>query len=218
VPEQSLHSQLKEHYTRPGDAVEGRVGGYVADILRGDQLIEIQTGNFQGEFRRKIRELLRSHMVHVVYPVAERRWIIRREGDRRTRRVSPRRGRVEELFNELVYAPDLPTTPGFSLEVVLVDVEEDQEVKWRGRRRTRYRATDRRLLRVVGSRTFSRPEDYLGLLPGGLETAFTARELTRRTGIRITLARRMVYCLAKMGLLKEVGAVARAKLYQVKRG
>ena len=218
VPEQSLHNQLKEHYARPGDVVEGRVSGYVADIVRGDSLIEIQTGNFQGEFRKKIRRLLKSHRVHVVYPVAERRWIIRREGDRRTRRVSPRRGRIEELFNELVYAPDLPTTPGFSLEVTLVDTEEDQEVKWRGRRRTRYRTTDRRLLRVVGSRTFSRPEDYLGLMPEKLETAFTARELSRRTGLRITLARRMVYCIAKMGLLKEVGAVARAKLYQVKRG
>ena len=218
MPEQSLHNQLKEHYARPGDIVEGRVSGYVADIVRGDSLIEIQTGNFQGEFRKKIRRLLKSHRVHVVYPVAERRWIVRREEGRRTRRVSPRRGRVEELFNELVYAPDLLTTPGFSLEVTLVDTEEDQEVKWRGRRRTRYRTTDRRLLRVVGSRTFSRPEDYLGLLPEKLETAFTARELSRRTGLRITLARRMVYCLAKMGLLKEVGAVARAKLYQVKRG
>ena len=218
MPEQSLHNQLKEHYARPGDVVEGRVSGYVADIVRGDSLIEIQTGNFQGEFRKKIRRLLRDHRVHVVYPVAERKWIIRQEEGRRTRRVSPRRGRVEELFNELVYAPDLPTTPGFSLEVALVDTEEDQEVKWRGRRRTRYRTTDRRLLGVVGSRTFSRPEDYLGLMPEKLETAFTARELSRRTGLRITLARRMVYCLAKMGLLKEVGAVARAKLYQVKRG
>jgi hypothetical protein len=218
MPEQSLHSQLKEHYARAGDEVEGRVGGYVADIIRGDQLIEIQTGNFQGEFRGKIRELLRTHRVHVVYPVAERKWIIRREGGRRTRRVSPRRGRVEELFNELVYAPDLPKAPGFSLEVALIEAEEDQEVKWRGRRRTRYRATDRRLLRVVASRTFSRPEDYLSLLPEALETAFTARELTRRTGLRITLARRMVYCLAKMGLIREVGTVARAKLYQIKRG
>jgi len=218
VPEQSLHNQLKEHYARPSDVVEGRVSGYVADIVRGDSLIEIQTGNFQGEFRKKIRRLLRDHRVHVVYPVAERKWIIRQEEGRRTRRVSPRRGRTEEVFNELVYAPDLPTTPGFSLEVALVDTEEDQEVKWRGRRRTRYRTTDRRLLGVVGSRTFSRPEDYLGLMPEKLETAFTARELSRRTGLRITLARRMVYCLAKMGLLKEVGAVARAKLYQVKRG
>ena len=218
MPEQSLHSQLKEHYARPGDEVEGRVGGYVADIIRGDQLIEIQTGNFQGEFRGKIRELLGSHRLHVVYPVAERKWIIRQEGGRRTRRVSPRRGRVEELFNELVYAPDLPKVPGFSLEVALIEAEEDQEVKWRGRRRTRYRATDRRLLRVVASRTFSRPEDYLSLLPEGLETAFTARELTRRTGLRITLARRMVYCLAKMGLIREVGTVARAKLYQIRRG
>jgi ribosomal protein S25 len=54
-------------------------------------------------------------------------------------------------------------------------------------------------------------------MPEKLETAFTARELSRRTGLRITLARRMVYCLAKMGLLKEVGAVARAKLYLIKK-
>lgn len=46
--------------------------------------------------------------------------------------------------------------------------------------------------------------------------AFTARQLSKAAKLRITLARRMVYCLAKMGLIEEVGSVARAKLYKLK--
>ena len=74
---------------------------------------------------------------------------------------------------------------------------------------------ERRLLKVIDLVTFSKPSDYISLLPEGLSTAFTARELSRRTGMKITLARRMVYCLTKMNLLKEVGKVARAKLYKL---
>ncbi len=52
MPERGLHAELKEWLRRPGDLVEGTVWGYRADIIRGDLLIEIQTGNFptdQGE-------------------------------------------------------------------------------------------------------------------------------------------------------------------------
>jgi hypothetical protein len=124
-------------------------------------------------------------------------------------------GRVEDVFNELVYCPTLPLDPNFSLEVLLVHSEEAQAVRWRGRRRTRYTVTERHLVKVVGSTVFEKPEDYLKLVPD-MHSAFTARQLSKAAGLRITLARRMVYCLAKMGLLEEVGSVARAKLYRVK--
>jgi hypothetical protein len=55
----------------------------------------------------------------------------------------------------------------------------------------------------------------LHLLPE-MNGAFTTRQLSKVAGLRITLARRMVYCLAKMGLIEEVGTIARAKLYRVK--
>jgi len=215
MPEGGLHAEIKEWIRRPGDIVEGEVWGYKADLIRGDTLIEVQTGNFSGDFRGKVKRLLKGYMVRVVHPVPERKWVIRDIDGRRTRRVTPRAGRVEEVFSELVYCPTLPLDPNFSLEVLLVNSEETQEVRWRGRRRTRYKVTGRHLLEVVGREVFESPRDYLRLLPD-MHGAFTARQLSKASGIRITLARQMVYCLAKMGLIEEIGNVAKAKLYRIK--
>jgi hypothetical protein len=213
MPERGLHAELKEWLRRPGDLVEGTVWGYRADIIRGDLLIEVQTGNFP-QIRAKLAKLLKGYRVRLVHPVPERRWVIREVNGKKQRRVYPRVGRVEEVFNELIYCPTLPLDPNFSLEVLLVHSEEAQAVKWRGKRRTRYTVTERHLVKVVGSRVFEKPGDYLKLVPD-MHGAFTARQLSKATGLRITLARRMVYCLAKMGLIEEVGTVARAKLYRI---
>jgi len=214
MPEQLLHLQIKDYYKQQNDLVEGYVWGYKVDIVRGDQLLEIQTGNFQ-IIREKVRRLLKSYKVRIIYPLILKKWLIREQGLRKIRRISQHRGRIEEIFNELIYSPDLTLNPNFSLEVLFIQAEEDQEIKWRGKKRTRYRVVERRLLKVIDLVTFSKPSDYISLLPEGLSTAFTARELSRRTGMKITLARRMVYCLTKMNLLKEVGKVARAKLYKL---
>ena len=214
MPERGLHAELKEWLKRPGDLVEGTVWGYRADIIRGDLLIEIQTGNFP-QIRAKLAKLLKGYRVRLVHPVPERRWVIREVDGKRQRRVSPRVGRVEEVFNELVYCPTLPLDPNFSLEVLLVHSEEAQSVRWRGKKRTRYTVTERHLVNIVSSTVFEKPEDYLKLIPD-IHGAFTARQLSKTAKLRITLARRMVYCLAKMGVLEEVGSVARAKLYRKK--
>ena len=214
MPERGLHAELKEWLREPGDLVEGNVWGYRADIIRGDLIIEIQTGNFP-QIRAKLEKLLKGYRVRLVHPVPEKRWVIRDVDGKRQRRVSPRTGRVEEVFNELVYCPTLPLNPKFSLEVIMVHAEEKQAVRWRGKRRTRYTVTERHLVKVVGREVFEKPGDYLRLLPE-MNGAFTARQLSKASKMRITLARRMVYCLAKMGLIEEVGTVARAKLYRVK--
>jgi len=214
MPERGLHAELKDWLRRPGDLVEGEVWDYKADLIRGDLLIEVQTGNFQ-QIREKLTRLLKGYRVRLVYPVSERRWVIREIDGRRQRRVSPRVGRVEDVFNELVYCPTLPLDLNFSLEVLLVHSEEAQVVRWRGRRRTRYTVRERHLVKVVRSTIFESPKDYLRIIPD-MHGAFTARQFSKTTGIRITLARRIVYCLAKMGLIEEVGSVARAKLYRVK--
>ena len=46
----------------PGDRTEQPVDGYVADLVRGDELIEIQTRNF-GALKRKLSALLQNHAV-----------------------------------------------------------------------------------------------------------------------------------------------------------
>ena len=219
MTEQSLHNQLKEWYTGEGAAVEAPVDGYVVDVVRDGLLIEVQTGNFS-TIKDKLRDLLGKHRVRLVHPVPRIKWIIRLDGDGApvSRRRSPKRGRVEEVFSELVYIPEICETSGFELEVVLVDAEEylidDGRGSWR---RRRWSIHDRKLVDVVESHVFKCPKDYLDLLPEGLPQEFTARQLAKTSRLRIRLAQKMVYCLRRMKVLEVRGRKGRANLYGVTR-
>jgi hypothetical protein len=217
VTEQSLHNQLKDLYAGEGDRVEAAVDGYIVDVVKGDLLIEVQTGNF-GSIRQKLIDLLGNHRVRLVYPVPLNKWIIRlnAHGGQVSRRRSPKRGRVEEVFYELVYTPELAKFEGFELEVVMVDAEElwvdDGRGSWR---RRRWSIADRRLLAVHEQHLFRDARDYLGLLPASLRSGFTAKELAAESKMSSGLAQKMVYSLRKMGLLEPAGRRGRSNLYRV---
>jgi hypothetical protein len=216
LSETSLHTALKQWYSQPGDLLETSVDGSIIDIVRGDLLIEIQTRSFTA-LRHKLERLLVTHPVRLVYPVAAMKWIIRQDaatGKRISRRKSPRRGRAEDLFRELVYLAELASHPGLTVEVLLVHEEElrinDGAGSWR---RKGWSIFDRRLIKVTGSFVFTRPEEYLTLLPTDMPRPFTAKELGQCLGMPAWLAYKMVYCLRKMGLIKPTGRRNRATLY-----
>lgn len=217
LQETSLHAALKDWLARPGDGLEVPVAGYQIDIVRDDELVEIQTANF-GALRPKLKKLLPDYRVQVVYPIAREKWICRVGANRkrRSRRKSPKRGRVEHLFTELVRLPQLAHHPNFSLLVVLTQEEEiwqdDGQGSWR---RKGWSIADRRLLKVVEQRLLARPADYLEFLPAGLPRPFNNRDLAEGLGARRRLAEQMTYCLRKMELIQPAGKHGRFTMFEV---
>ena len=208
--EKPLHAALKRWYARPGDRLEVTVDGFVIDIVRGDLLIEIQTGHF-ASIKAKLTQLLRAHPVRVIYPLVEEKWIVRPG----VRRKSPKRGRVHDVFWELVRVPHVLANPNFSLELVTIRAEE----AWRyvGKRQWRRRGwavEERRLLEVLGQRVFAKPSDWRALVPGGLES-FTASDLATALNASRKLTQRMAYCLQRSSMIELAGKRGRAKLYSV---
>lgn len=206
--EKALHAALKEWYAQPGDGVEVPIDGYCIDIVRGDLLIEIQTGNFSG-LKRKLLALLADHRVHLVYPVAAEKWLVKVAEDRQSilaRRKSPKRGSVVDVFEELVSFPQAFTNPWFSLQVLMI---QEEEVRYhdstRGWRRRGWITHERRLLRVLDSHLFESVHDMRALLPSNLPTPFTTRDLALSLARPRRLAQRMAYCLRHMGLITPVG-------------
>jgi hypothetical protein len=216
--ENPLHAALKEWYARPEDQLEVSVDGFVIDVVQGDLLVEIQTGNF-ASIKPKLIELTRAHPVRLVYPIAQEKWIVKlaRDGSGRTsRRKSPRRGKVEDMFWELVSFPELLLSPNFSLEVLLIQEEEVR--RYEGKRRWWRRGwvtEERRLLEVVQRRLFETPMDVRALLPMGLRESFATKDLADAIGSRQELAQKMAYCLWKMGVIERVGKRGRANLYAI---
>lgn len=215
--EKSLHAALKQWYALPGDRLEVPVEGYQIDIVRGDLLIEIQTRNFSA-LKQKLLVLLENHPVRLVYPIALEKWILRQEAPGEEisgRKRSPRRGRLDHLFGELVRLPQFVRYPNFTFEVLFTREEElrvnDGKGAWR---RKGWSIADRRLVEVVDRAVLETPADFKVFLPPELPSIFTARDLARARGIPAYLARKMVYCLREMGIVEIAGKKRRAYLYR----
>ena len=215
--EKPLHASLKEWYALPGDQFEVAIDGFVIDVVQNDLLVEIQTGNF-ASIKAKLNKLVRSHHVRLVYPIAQEKWIVKLAKDKSssvTRRKSPKRGRVEDLFVEMVSFPQLIKTRNFSLEILMTREEEVR--RYEGKRKWRrggWAVEERRLLDVVNRRLFERPTDWQVLLPKEMGS-FTARNLAEALGIRRPLAQKMAYCLRNAGVIELIGKQGRANLYRV---
>ncbi len=217
--EKPLHASLKQWYARPGDRFEVAVGGFVIDIVREDLLIEIQTGNFAA-IKSKLTKLAHSHQVRLIYPIVQEKWIIRSATDDRgkiIRRKSPKRGRLEDLFWELVSIPQLLSNRNFSLEVLMIKGEEARRYEWKRRwRRGGWVIEERRLLEVLDQCLFKESADWRGFLPEGLES-FTTKDLATALDTRRELAQKMAYCLREGRVIELIGRQGRANLYRVAR-
>jgi hypothetical protein len=215
--EKPLHASLKEWCAQPGDRFEVAVDGFVIDIVQDDLLLEIQTGNF-ASIKSKLNKLVNAHRVRLVYPIAQEKWIVKSangNGDGVTRRKSPKRGRVEDLFWEMVRFPQLMANRNFSLEVLITREEELRRHEGKRRwRRKGWVTEERRLLEVVDRRLFEEPADWRALVPEEL-VSFTAKDLAEAIGIRRELAYKMAYCLRKSKVVKLTGKHGRANLYRV---
>ena len=201
--EAPLHADLKEWYRRPGDRVEAPLGGFVADLLRGDELIEIQTRSFSS-MAKKLDHLLDHHRLRLVHPVGVETWIVTMRGDRQTsRRKSPRRGIAADVCVELVSFPALLSHPNFVLEVALVQQEEVRVATRRTRRG--WTVLERRLVSVLDTVELAEPADLLKLVPGELPDPFGTADLARALGRPRALAQKVAYCLRRSGAVRVEG-------------
>lgn len=218
--ERSLHDQVKRLLAGSGDRLEAAVGGRVVDLLRADgQAVEVQTRHLYA-LLPKVRALAGEGIrVRVVYPIAETLVIRRRDpetGRIVSTRTSPRHGDLWSIFDELVKAPGLIALPGVAVEALLIRASEvrvrDGTGSWR---RRGDRTEDRFLEEVVGTASWETRDEWLGLIPPDLPKPWNSESVGGALGIAPIRARKVLYSLARAGLLREEGRAGRRKLWAV---
>ncbi len=217
MTEYSLHSEIKEWYMVSEDEVEVKVDDFIVDVLRDRLLIEIQTGNFSA-IKKKLIKLLLNNQVRLVYPIAKLKWIVHvsKSGEFIRRRKSPKKGKIIDLFYELVHTPSLIEDRNFSLEVLLIEEEEIRCDDGRGSwRRRGFSVKDRKLLNVFDRIVFEDSHDFQKFLPKELGRYFTNKVLALKLGISVGLAQKITYCLRKMGAISIAGKRGNEFLFQV---
>jgi hypothetical protein len=206
-------------YADPEARLEVPFGKFRIDVVSDNRFVEIQHGSLAA-IRDKVRKLLETHHVVVVKPIVVRKLLVKRsaKGGRITgRRMSPKRGRLLDLFDDLVYFTRVFPHQRLTLDVPLVDIEE-----WRypghGRRR-RWRRTDHLVedQKLVAIREVHRLRtacDIGRLIPRSLPRPFHTGQLADFLSVERWFAQRVAYCLRNIGVIRKSGKNGNAWLYE----
>lgn len=211
-----LHAGLKRLYASPGCQTEVLIDGLIIDVVDDDLLIEIQTAGFS-PLAPKLERLLPTHRVRVVHPIAEETVIVKvsEDGEILSRRRSPKRGRVVDIFTRLVSITGVLTDPNLEIDVVST-VEEQVRRHEPGKawRRRGWVIDHRRLVEVRETTPLRSPTDLAELLPVGLPDEFTTADIAAELDTPTRTAQQMAYCLRSIGAITQVGTSGRAHLYR----
>jgi hypothetical protein len=217
--ETTLHRDLKTLYGGAEGRFEVPLGPHRIDAVSGGRLVEIQVASLAA-IRDKIRVLLKEHRVVVVKPIVVRKTLVKRakeDGPVSSRRMSPKRGTILDVFDELVHFSRVFPHERLTLEVPLIDIEEWRYPGHGRRRRWRrddYQVEDQKLITVHQTHCFRTAADLARLIACPLPRPFHTGQLAESLGIERWTAQRIAYCLRQTHAVREVGKQGNARLYE----
>lgn len=218
LSEKTVHAILKNYYEPDEEKQEIPIDRYVADIYRGEEIIEIQTRQF-GRMRDKLNCFLALYPVTIVYPIPREKWIIwieEESGELRQRRKSPKKGNPYMVFPELYQIKPFLKHPNLRLRLVLLDMEEYKLLNgWSRDKKKGASRYDRIPLEIVEEIEIECIQDYMQFVPYELPEEFTSREFAKAAHIPVSLAQVTLNILYEIGTVARVGKKGNQYVYAV---
>lgn len=189
-------SALTDPEERSRGAESGR-GGYIADIFKDGEIIEIQTGGFY-PLKPKLEFYLNStdYNVTVVHPIAAQKWVTwinTDDGSLGKRSRSPKKGVASDVLPEIFWLSELMKNDRLSFKIMLLGIDEYRLLDGWGndgkRGSNRYDRVPTELIDIV---SFSASEYAQTLVPQGLGDEFTSSEFSSLTKLK---GRKLSYAL-----------------------
>ena len=219
LSEKTLHAILKYYYEPDPDKQEIPIDRYVADIFTGQEIIEIQTSQFN-RMRDKIDTFLPKYPVTIVYPIAREKWlhwIDPETGEITEKRKSPKKGNEYMGFAELYKIKKYLKESNLKIIFLLLDVEEYKFLDgWGNHKKNHASKYDRIPLGIYKEIVIEKEEDYMQFIPYDLEDGFTSRTFAKAAHIPQSLVTIVLYILDYMEVVERTGKEGKAYLYRVK--
>lgn len=219
--EKTVHAVLKNYYA-PDEAMhEVSLCNYVADIYTGNEIIEIQNGNFY-KIRSKLEVFLEEYPVTVVYPIPHTKWLIwidETTGELSEKRKSPVTGSAYLAFKELYRIKPYLKNANLKFCFPLIDMEEYRLLNgWSKDKKKGSCRYDRIPVALYDEVLIERREDYLQFLPYELPEEFTSADLAKRAKISSQTANLVLNILLFMEVVERIGKRSRSYLYRIAEG
>lgn len=219
LKEKTLHAVLKNFYEPDTSCQEIKIGRFVADIKKDNEIIEIQTRSFNS-MRKKLGQFLEIYNVTIVYPIICTKWLhwINEEtGEILKGRKSPKRGSFYDAFYELYKIKPYLTNPNLHICLTLVDAKEYRLLNGYGKdhkkRATRY---DQIPVALVDELYIKNQSGYLNLLPAELPGKFSVKDYAKHAHINIRYAQLAINIFKYIEIIEQSGKNGRSYLYQRK--
>ncbi|MDF2908358.1 MAG: hypothetical protein K0R34_3679 [Herbinix sp.] len=215
--EKTVHSVLK-HYISPNHLNhEIKVGGFVADICTGNEIIEVQTRQFN-KLRRKLQMFLTFAPVTIVYPIPSTkwiRWVNPQTGEISPRRKSPKAGSPYSIFPELYKIKEYLVNPNLKLKIIMMDLEEYRFLDgWSTDKKKGATRSDRIPTELVNELDIQGIEGYQLLIPEGLDYEFTTRDYKKASGQSLQVSRTALHVLNYIGTIERTGKKGNTLIYR----
>ncbi|BDC93831.1 hypothetical protein [Treponema bryantii] len=229
--ESKLHNSLKILYQEIYEGqTETEQDGFIYDIVtKNRNIIEIQTKNLAKLLPKILKTIENGHNIKLIHPVptTTRIELKDEQGTIISKRKSPKKGSIYNIFRELTGLYPVITNPHFSLEVIEIEMTEErtrtiepvQSKNGRRRFRRNWIKTGKRLDTIINTTRFSKPEDYLKLLPP-LPQPFCAKDLKQALDKNPDIpkhtadAHLIMWVLSHAGLLEHSETKGRTKYYK----
>lgn len=182
LSERTMHAVVKNFYEPDESHQEVRIGRFIADIFRDNEITEIQTRNFN-KLREKLKFFLPRFPVTLVYPIVRKKliyWMDRETGEICEERKSPKTGSPLDAFRELYKIKMFLNDPGLSVCLLLVDADEYRFLgKNPGYRKYHTERYDRVPKKLCDEYLLTGPDTYRDLIPETLPENFTSGDLAK---------------------------------------
>ena len=214
--EKTLHAVLKDYFQEDTKFQEFTVDGYVADVVRGGEIVEIQTRDLY-RLAPKISTFLVENRVTVVHPIALTKtvfWMNPETGECISQRKSNKKGKVIDILPELYGLRQFLSNEKFRVCVMLLDVNEYRILDGYGKdKKKRATKLDRYPTALVDEIYLGCAEDYRRFLPGDLPKEFASSDFRIAAKCDTYTMQRSLNILSQLGIVECIGRKGRQKAY-----
>ncbi len=214
--EKTLHAVLKDFVESDATFHEQRVEGYVADVFRDGEIIEIQTRCLD-RLLPKLKAFLPLYPVTVVYPIPATKYLswIEEDGGVSPLRKVAKKGSFFDAGRELERILPFLAHPNLSVLLLLVDMQEYRLRNGWGKDKKRGAERHDRIPTALADRLLlNTASSFAALFPPTLSSPFTRKDFRKaiKGGPKNPLA--LLHVLCEMGVVKRCGKRGNALLYE----
>jgi hypothetical protein len=214
--EKTVHSVIKSYLSPNTINHEIKVGSFVADICTGNEIIEVQTRNFD-KLRRKLAAFLAVAPVTIAYPIPSIkwiRWVNPQTGEISPPRKSPKLGTPYAIFPELYKIKNYLINPNLTLKIIMINLEEYRFLDgWSQDKKKGSTRCDRIPTELVSELAITNQEEYRFLIPNTLEEEFTSKDFKKASGLPIGQAQTALNILHYVGAVDRIGKKGNSYIY-----